>query len=57
MATPIKVLVEGKPVFVCGKGCTAKAQANPAATLVKVAELKKAGEGEGKWHKLSDHKH
>ena len=55
MATPIKPLVEGMPVFVCGKGCTAKAQANPAAMLVKVAELKKAGEG--KWHELGDHKH
>ncbi|MEZ6080404.1 MAG: hypothetical protein R3C56_33455 [Pirellulaceae bacterium] len=40
-------------------GCTAKAQANPAATLAKVEELKKAGMKDGHdhaGHEHSDHK-
>lgn len=48
----------GKPVFLCCKGCTGKAQANPEATLAKVEELKKAGEHEGHGdHEHDDHKH
>ncbi|MBA3485279.1 MAG: hypothetical protein H0T51_26075 [Pirellulales bacterium] len=40
MGTPIKVDVNGEPVFVCCKGCSKKAQANPDKTLKTVAELK-----------------
>ena len=58
MGAPIKLDLNGKPVFLCCKGCTGKAKANPKATLAKVAELKKAGEqdqhGE---HEHGDHKH
>lgn len=55
MGAPIKLTIEGKPVYLCCGGCTAKAEANPAATLAKVEELKKAGTVEG--HDPADHKH
>lgn len=55
MGAPIKLDLSGTPVFLCCKGCTGKAKANPKATLAKVEELKKAGEhGE---HEHGDHKH
>lgn len=56
MGPPIKLELKGKTAFVCCKGCTAKAQANPAATLAQVEKLKKAGE-HGGHHKHGDHKH
>lgn len=43
MGAPIKLVMEGKPVFLCCKGCVKKAEANPAATLAKVDALKNAG--------------
>ena len=43
MGAPIKLMIEGKPVYLCCAGCTAKAQANPAAALAKAEELKHAG--------------
>ncbi len=43
MGAPIKLELDGKSVFLCCKGCVAKAQANPAATLAKVEELRHAG--------------
>jgi Cu(I)/Ag(I) efflux system membrane fusion protein len=39
MGTPVKVLLEGQPVFVCCKGCVDEARENPAQTLAKVKEL------------------
>ena len=55
MGAPIKLDLNGTPVFLCCKGCTGKAKANPKATLAKVEELKKAGEhGE---HEHGDHEH
>jgi membrane fusion protein, copper/silver efflux system len=39
MGTPVKVMLEGKPVFLCCDGCKKAAQANPAKTLAKVAAL------------------
>ena len=39
MGTPVKLLVDGQPVFVCCGGCTKQALANPQATLARVAEL------------------
>ena len=50
MGAPIKLEVDGKPVYLCCDGCTKKAQANPAAVLAKVEELKKAGTLEGHDH-------
>ncbi|MGN6544980.1 MAG: hypothetical protein ACTHK7_08015 [Aureliella sp.] len=43
MGAPIKLVLDGKPVFLCCQGCVGKAEADPAATLAKVAELRKAG--------------
>lgn len=40
MGTPIKIDVNGKPVFVCCIGCKAKALRDPDATLAVVAKLK-----------------
>lgn len=58
MGAPVKLELDGKPVFLCCKGCTGKAQANPEATLAKVEELIKAGEhDEHGEHKHDDHKH
>ncbi|WP_345327595.1 hypothetical protein [Novipirellula rosea] len=55
MGAPIKLELDGKPVYLCCGGCTKKAQANPAATLAKVEELKKAGSHEGHDHEGGDH--
>ncbi len=40
MGTPVKVMLEGKPVFLCCKGCEDGARENPKATLAKVEEIK-----------------
>jgi uncharacterized protein (TIGR03000 family) len=40
MGKPVKVMVSGKAVFVCCKGCVEKAKGNPKRTLGKVKELK-----------------
>lgn len=59
MGAPIKLEIDGKPVYLCCGGCKAKAQTNPAATLAKVEELKKAGMNDGHdhaGHEHADHK-
>ena len=43
MGVPVKLTIDGKPVFLCCKGCIAEAQADPARTLARVEELKKKG--------------
>ncbi|MCO8120871.1 hypothetical protein NHH03_03915 [Stieleria sp. TO1_6] len=55
MGAPIKLEVDGKPVYLCCAGCTKKAQADPAAVLAKAEELKQAGSHDG--HDHSDHQH
>jgi Cu(I)/Ag(I) efflux system membrane fusion protein len=40
MGPPVKVMLEGQPVFLCCSGCKQKAQDNPKEILAKVAELK-----------------
>lgn len=57
MGAPIKLELDGKPVYLCCSGCTKKAQADPAATLAKVEELKQAGIEEGHDHGDHDHDH
>ena len=59
MGAPVKLNLNGKTAFVCCKRCTAKAKANPAATLAQVEKLKKAGQHGGHHgdHKHDDHKH
>lgn len=41
MGTPVKVMLEGKPVFLCCEDCEKDARANAKATLTKVERLKK----------------
>ena len=45
MGPPIKLVVDGQPVFVCCNGCTKKALANPKETLATVERLKAANSG------------
>jgi multidrug efflux pump subunit AcrA (membrane-fusion protein) len=40
MGPPVKVMVEGEPVFLCCNGCKDKALASPKETLAKVQALK-----------------
>jgi hypothetical protein len=40
MGAPYKVLVKDQPVFLCCKGCSKTALADPDKTLAKVRELK-----------------
>jgi hypothetical protein len=40
MGPPVKVMIEGQPVFLCCGGCKQKAVDNPQETLAKVAALK-----------------
>lgn len=42
MGMPVKLMLDGKPVFLCCKGCEDKARANSKATLTNVDEIKKA---------------
>ena len=37
MGVPVKLVLDGKPVFVCCKTCVKKAQADPAGTLKKLS--------------------
>jgi hypothetical protein len=45
MGAPVKVMVDGQPVFVCCKSCSKKALSNSKATLAKVKMLTKAAAG------------
>src|SRR5439155_14712912 len=36
MGTPVKVILEGKPVFLCCKGCEEEAREHPGQTLAAV---------------------
>lgn len=40
MGRPVKSLVNGKPVYVCCKGCTSALKANPKKYLARLASLK-----------------
>ena len=42
MGMPIKVMIEGKPVFLCCAGCEDEALKDPTKTLAKVEEFKSA---------------
>lgn len=46
MGPPIKLDIQGQPVFICCKGCKRKAEANPEKTLAKLAELKAKAKAE-----------
>ncbi len=53
MGKPIKLEIKGKPVYLCCKGCSKKASADPSGTLAKAEKLKKAGTLKGHDHKHS----
>ena len=40
MGAPLKVMVDGQPVFICCEGCREEALKDPKETLAKVAKLK-----------------
>ena len=41
MGMPVKLMLDGQPVFLCCKGCEASARKNAKTTLAKVEEIKK----------------
>jgi Cu(I)/Ag(I) efflux system membrane fusion protein len=43
MGTPVKILLEGQPVFLCCPGCVEEAQAEPARTLATAQRLRRQG--------------
>jgi len=43
MGVPVKVMLEGKPVFLCCKGCVDEAQSDPAKFRQRVDELRAKG--------------
>ncbi len=51
MGAPIKLELDGKLVFLCCKGCVAKARADPVATVAKVEKLRQAGTEKDHDHK------
>lgn len=42
MGTPVKIMIDGKPVFLCCAGCEDDAKADGKKTLASVEKLKKA---------------
>lgn len=46
MGAPVKVMLDGRPVFLCCKNCVEQAEADPAKTLKRVGELKGAAPSE-----------
>lgn len=40
MGVPVKILLKGRPVFLCCEGCVEKARADPDRTLARVEKLK-----------------
>lgn len=48
MDKPVKIELDGQPVFLCCGGCEKAARKNPEKTLAKVAELKTKAAAETK---------
>ena len=44
MGTPVKIMIEGEPVFLCCAGCEEKALADPQQTLASAKQLTAAHE-------------
>lgn len=44
MGVPLKLMIDGKPVFICCEGCREEALAKPQETLQKLERLRKAVE-------------
>jgi len=47
MGKPVKLMIEGKPVFLCCGGCKDEAEEAPAKTLATVEQLKARAKAEG----------
>lgn len=47
MGVPIKLDIQGTPVFICCPGCKSQALTDPKATLARAAKLREAHPGEG----------
>jgi len=56
MGIPVKLMLEGKPVFLCCEGCEGEARANPKATLAQVEAIKKKN-AEAGHHSGHNHEH
>jgi hypothetical protein len=56
MGMPVKLMLDGKPVFLCCKGCEDDAKKNAKATLAKVEGIKKAN-AKSAHHDHEDHDH
>lgn len=57
MGTPVKLMLDGKPVFLCCKGCEDAAREDTKATLAKVEKIKKDNAHAGHHGDGHDHKH
>lgn len=57
MGTPVKLTLDGKPVFLCCKGCEDGAREDAKATLAKVEKIKKDNAKAGHHGDGHDHKH
>jgi Cu(I)/Ag(I) efflux system membrane fusion protein len=47
MGKPVKLMLDGKPVFVCCETCRAEAEADPTAMFRRIDELKRTRPGPG----------
>lgn len=50
MGAPVKLTLDGKPLFVCCKDCIAKANIDPGKTFARVEEFKKKGSASAAEH-------
>lgn len=63
MGTPVKLILDGKSVFLCCKGCEDAARESIKTTLAKVEEIKKENakaahhDGHDHKHEAADHEH
>jgi hypothetical protein len=57
MGTPMKLMLEKKPVFICCQSCEDSARENSRATLAKVEEIKKANAKAAQHGHDADHDH
>lgn len=57
MGTPVKLMLDGKPVFLCCKGCEDAAREDVKGTLAKVEKIKKDNAHAGHHGDGHDHKH
>ena len=46
MGTPVKLMIEGQPVFLCCEGCRDQALENPQAALAKIKQRSKADQND-----------